>query len=179
MAGSVPEAQTLETALPVALSQGRQPEDSPYSCAEASRDQHLTPRSMISECGRRAEDRDRYLSAYTDADWMASGEALGSSRWLLSAEHPVYGPEGALEIVPEGRHGAESRVGSMTQPSVEAAGTQYQFRQSVLCGAWGCMRRQGRNVSEKVDTSELSDASWIPCPQEMCSARWPIQCGGG
>jgi hypothetical protein len=29
MAGSVPEAQTLETALPVALSQGRQPEDGP------------------------------------------------------------------------------------------------------------------------------------------------------
>lgn len=128
MAGSAPEAQTLETALPVALSQGRQPEDSPYSCAEASRDQHLTPRSMIPECGRRAEDRDGYPGAYTDADWMASGEALGSSRWLLSAEHPVYGPEGALEIVLEGGHGAESRVSSMTQPSVEAAGTRAPVR---------------------------------------------------
>jgi hypothetical protein len=118
MTGSAPEAQMLETALPVALSQGRQPEDSPYGCAEASRGQHVTPRSMIPECGRRAEDRDRYPGAYTDADWMASREALGSSRRLLSAEHPVYGPEGALELVLEGGHGADSRVGSKAQPSV-------------------------------------------------------------
>jgi hypothetical protein len=118
MTGSTPEAQTLKTALPVALSQGRQPEDSPYGCAEASRGQHLTQRSMIPECRRRAEDRDRYPGAYTDADWMASGEALGSSRWLLSAEHPIHGPEGALELVLEGGHGAESRVSSKTRPSV-------------------------------------------------------------
>ncbi|GAA3791579.1 hypothetical protein GCM10022206_34270 [Streptomyces chiangmaiensis] len=54
--GSAPEAQTLETALPVALSQGRQPEDIPQSCAQASRDQRLTQRSMIPECGRHAEE---------------------------------------------------------------------------------------------------------------------------
>jgi hypothetical protein len=77
---------------------------------------------MSPECGRRAEDRDRYPGAYTDADWMARGETLGSSRWLLSAEHPVHGPEGALELVLEGGRGAEFRVDSKTQPSVKQPG---------------------------------------------------------
>ena len=122
MAGSAPEAQALETALPVALSQGRQPKDNPYGCAEASRDQHVTPGPVIFECGGRAEDRDRHPGAHTDADRMASGEALGSSRWLLSAKHPIHGPECARELVLEGGHGPESRVSSRTQPSVEAAG---------------------------------------------------------
>ncbi|MFH9968687.1 flavin reductase [Streptomyces mirabilis] len=76
----------------------------------------------------------------------------------------------------EGTKPRRSRPGGSGAP--RSVG-QYQSRQSVLCGAWGCMRWQGGNASEKVDTSELSDASWFPCPQEMCSARWPIQCGGG